>query len=324
MAKYIISDIFEGNYPISQGYGENPSYYSQFNLKGHEGVDWKTPIGVKITSPFDYEIIRDVDDPKSGNYGDYIVVWDPKQLCAVWYCHLSENYVSIGQKGKKGDILGKTGNSGNTTGPHLHVNFVETDSKKNRLNTSNGYQGFLNILDTNLVEWKIGNESNQNVNNTNNNSLPSELLHYSEKWKEIAVSKGLDVNSATFIDFRNIDMIIAGVRQTYEIEVNDKNNVIKNQNQQINDRNSDIVELTNKTITLGNAIESQNMQIKSLQDQAKKIPSLMEENKQLSEMKEEWNRRETDYIKINKELRKENEELKKNWFISMLKAIFKK
>lgn len=156
MSKYILSDIFEGNYPITQKYGERPAYYKQFNLAGHEGIDFKTPIGTDILSPFDGKIIRDIDDPKSGAYGNYLVDWDQKQKCAVWFCHLSVNFVKIGDVVKKGQVLGRTGNTGNSTGPHLHFNFVETDAVGNRLNLKNGYQGFLNSLDPKLVQWVLG------------------------------------------------------------------------------------------------------------------------------------------------------------------------
>lgn len=157
MAKYIIGDIFKGDYPISQFYAQRPEYYKQFGLNGHEGVDWATPTGVEIVAPFDGEILRDAEAPGDKNYGNFIAVWDPKQKIAVWFAHLLENYVSLGQKVKKGQVLGKTDNSGNSSGAHLHVNLTEGNDQKERLNTKNGYQGFLNILDPKLVEWKLGN-----------------------------------------------------------------------------------------------------------------------------------------------------------------------
>lgn len=151
--KYTISDIFEGNYPVSQKYGNNPTYYQQFGLKGHEGVDWATPVGIKLIVPFATgKILRTGWDPQ---YGYYIVIWDVTQKCAVWYCHLSSINVFAGQSIPRGKLVGYTGASGNVTGPHLHCNFVETDANANRLNTNNGYQGFLNILDTNLVTWQL-------------------------------------------------------------------------------------------------------------------------------------------------------------------------
>lgn len=156
---YKLSDIFEGNYPISQKYGNNKAYYLKVSggtLKnGHEGVDWATPTGVKILAPFNGIILRDIEASVKNVYGGHIVVWDPVQRCAVWFCHLSANSVYRGQIVKAGQVLGRTGNTGNTTGPHLHVNFVQTDAYGNRLNTNNGSLGFLNILDPKLVQWKL-------------------------------------------------------------------------------------------------------------------------------------------------------------------------
>lgn len=146
MAKYKLSDLFEGNYKISQDFGANPAYYAQWGLAGHEGTDFATPIGVNVLAPFDGFILQDQDNPRSGEYGEYVVIWDPVQKCAVWYCHLDSNFVSLGQKVTKGQIVGKTGNSGNTTGPHLHVNFVITDAYGNRLNTNNGFGGNIDLM----------------------------------------------------------------------------------------------------------------------------------------------------------------------------------
>lgn len=162
MAKYTLTDIFEGNYPVSQYFGQRPEYYKQFGLLGHEGVDWATPVGSPMLCPFDVGIvIRDDDDPKLGAYGNHLVIWDKRQKCAVWYCHLSKNNVKPGDIIQKGEVVALSGNSGNSTGAHVHVNFVETDANGNRLNMTNGYQGFLNILDANLVKWRLGEQAKE-------------------------------------------------------------------------------------------------------------------------------------------------------------------
>jgi murein DD-endopeptidase MepM/ murein hydrolase activator NlpD len=153
MAKYVLYDLFEGDYKVSQYYGANIPYYIKFGLLGHEGVDWATPVGVKVLCPFTKgQVLRSGWDKQ---YGWYVVIWDKIQKCAVWYCHLSKISVSAGQNVSRGTTVGLTGSSGNVRGPHLHVNFVETDANANRLNKLNGRQGFLNILDPNLVRWVL-------------------------------------------------------------------------------------------------------------------------------------------------------------------------
>lgn len=157
MAKYVLTDIFEGNYPVSQLFGARPSYYQSISggtLKGHEGVDWATPVGVKLLVPFESgAVLRTGWD---GIYGYYVVLWDLKQLCAVWYCHLSEIAAKPGQRLTRGFVVGRTGATGNVSGAHVHVNFCETSEYGWRINTANGYQGFRNMLNSYLVSWKLG------------------------------------------------------------------------------------------------------------------------------------------------------------------------
>lgn len=151
MAKYKIGSLFQTPIAVTQRYGVNSDYYKQFGLAGHEGVDFGTQNGTPFLSPFNGVILRDIFNDKS--YGNFSVVWDSQQLCAVWFCHLQDVTTKVGDKVTKGQILGHTNNTGNSSGPHCHVNFVATDAQGNRLNKDNGYQGFLNILDTNLVEF---------------------------------------------------------------------------------------------------------------------------------------------------------------------------
>ncbi len=151
-----LSDCFIGNFPETQGYGANPDYYKQFGLAGHEGIDFGMPEGTPVISAHDGVVVRDLDNPVEGkNYGIYCVVWDTVQKCATYYCHLSSNVVSVGQKVVKGQLLGYSGNTGNTTGPHLHFNLCRTDEQGNRINTDNGYLGFINANDKRIALWEI-------------------------------------------------------------------------------------------------------------------------------------------------------------------------
>lgn len=179
MAKYSLGSIFQSDFPVTQVYGANPDYYGQFGLAGHEGVDYGTPNGTPFIAPFDGIILRDTFNDK--DYGNFTVVWDPTQLCAVWFCHLQDVTTIAGVKVTKGEILGHTNNTGNTTGPHCHVNFVETDALGNRLNTTNGFQGFLNILDTNLVSFaQVSPPPAPNPQFTDQTKIPALLLTSSD------------------------------------------------------------------------------------------------------------------------------------------------
>ncbi len=155
MAKYQVSDIFIGNYRVSQYFGANAAYYSRFGLPGHEGTDWATPSGTRLLVPFARG--RVIRSGSYGVYGYHVVIWDASQLCAIWYCHLAQlPYVVVGQTYNRNTVVGVTGNTGNSSGAHLHCNFVETDVDGKRLNRYNAYQGFRNILNPYLVGWQLG------------------------------------------------------------------------------------------------------------------------------------------------------------------------
>lgn len=85
----------------------------------HTGQDFPTPIGtmVRSTNSGIVEVSRDLN----GSYGRYIVVRDranPK--IAVYYAHLSAREVRAGQQVTAGQVIGRSGNTGNSRGPHLH------------------------------------------------------------------------------------------------------------------------------------------------------------------------------------------------------------
>lgn len=260
MAKYQIGDIFQGSYPVTQVYGNNPDYYKQFGFAGHEGVDWGTPVGVNILAPFKRNIIlQDQDDPRSGAYGNYIVVWDPEQKCAIWYCHESLNNVALGQEFPQGTVLAQTGNTGNTTGPHLHVNFVETDANGVRLNQNNGFKGMLNILDPNLVEWTLGQKpAPEPTTPVVGNTYKGYDLTNQDSMK-VAVDVLVRVQNGEFIDKPEYDRV---------------QQLVTNLNQQINDRNNDIAKLNSQLSTLKTQLANATLRIDSLTSLAKQIPDL--------------------------------------------------
>ncbi|CCV06517.1 conserved hypothetical protein [Mesorhizobium metallidurans STM 2683] len=82
----------------------------------HSGMDFRAAIGVpaKVTAP---GVV--VKAGWNGGYGRMVEI-DHGQGFTTRFAHLSEIGVRVGQKLDAGDVIGKTGNSGRSTGPHLH------------------------------------------------------------------------------------------------------------------------------------------------------------------------------------------------------------
>lgn len=63
----------------------------------------------------------------SSSYGHYVVVYHGPGNSTL-YAHMSSRKVSVGQQVKQGDVLGVTGSTGHSTGPHLHFEVKENDT----------------------------------------------------------------------------------------------------------------------------------------------------------------------------------------------------
>lgn len=100
---------------ITSYYGPRMSHYSE-RVKMHEGLDVGAPIGTDIIAPAD-GIVKVAN--KNPGFGNYIEIDHGYGLETV-FGHNSVNFVRKGQKVKRGEIIGKTGNTGLSTGPHLH------------------------------------------------------------------------------------------------------------------------------------------------------------------------------------------------------------
>lgn len=139
--------LFRSQFKITQEFGVNSDYYKKFGLKAHEGLD-VIPTG-SVWDVFALEdgiVVKDEDNAVSGAYGKYVTIWSPSIKKATQYCHLASNSVSNGQQVKKGDVIGVMGSTGNSTGPHLHLNLFEVDDNGVRLNKNNGYLGGIDPL----------------------------------------------------------------------------------------------------------------------------------------------------------------------------------
>jgi len=92
----------------------------------HDGIDIAAPIGTPVYAPADGKVILAKDD--KNKFGKHIKI-SHGDTYETMYSHLSELKVKEGQIIKKGDVIGAIGNTGLSTGPHLHYE-VSKDGEK--------------------------------------------------------------------------------------------------------------------------------------------------------------------------------------------------
>lgn len=255
---------FKGGLKITQQFGVNASYYKQFGLAGHEGIDC-----VPVDSDWDLyaiedgTVVRDIDNAGSGGaYGITVVILSRSR--AWWYCHLTENYVKAGQTVKRGDKIGKMGSTGNSSGPHLHLGLRLADDQGNAINTNNGYQGFVDPL--RVLEQINFQETNQPMN--------AEDQKYADEFRKLMAYKSFYEYAERVIkDLQDHEQTEKELR----LEIDQKSNVITNLNQQINDRNNDITKLQASISTLEAQVQELVTQRDLALEQAKQVPSLKEQ-----------------------------------------------
>lgn len=105
-----------GNTPFAT---KNPQVY---NGKGHTGVDFAASIGTPVYSALEGTVIGVANTdlaPRCYSYGKWIMVKHKNGLSTL-YAHLSLQIVRNGDQVTTGQLIGYSGNTGYSTGPHLH------------------------------------------------------------------------------------------------------------------------------------------------------------------------------------------------------------
>ena len=98
--------------------------------KFHYGLDFTAPIGTPIYSTADGKIqyIIKATDKSSRGYGNLIII-DHGYGYRTLYAHMHKFSVKVGQEIKRGKIIGFVGNTGLSTGPHLHYEVIRNGRK---------------------------------------------------------------------------------------------------------------------------------------------------------------------------------------------------
>jgi murein DD-endopeptidase MepM/ murein hydrolase activator NlpD len=114
---------------VTSGFGTRKSPFTGRRIM-HSGIDIATKTGTSIQAPADGIVSF---SGTKGSFGKVLVI-DHGYGYVTFYGHCSKLMKNVGDKVKRGDIVAKVGNSGRSTGPHLHyevrVNGVATNPTK--------------------------------------------------------------------------------------------------------------------------------------------------------------------------------------------------
>lgn len=119
----------------------------------HYALDITMPVGVDIFAATDHIILETGED--IGGFGTYIKARNDRYL--YYYGHLSEKIAKPKARVRAGELIGRSGNTGGSTGPHLHFEIRDFSGKK--LNPLFFMQGTLKIKDSIVQEFGLQSNS---------------------------------------------------------------------------------------------------------------------------------------------------------------------
>lgn len=119
----------QNDFTLSAGYGyrRDPIYGT---TRFHEGIDFASPTGTPVYATADAVVTSADRKPGYGNCIDL----DHGYNYLTRYAHLSQILVEQGQKVKRGELIGKVGSTGKSTGSHLHYEVRFKEETQNPVN----------------------------------------------------------------------------------------------------------------------------------------------------------------------------------------------
>ncbi len=107
---------YKGRFRVSSAFNPARRHPVTGRIAPHKGVDFSMPVGTPVYATGDGEITRVKNHPFAGKYIE--IQHDGRYLTR--YLHLSSINVRRGEKVKRGEQIARSGNTGRSTGPHLH------------------------------------------------------------------------------------------------------------------------------------------------------------------------------------------------------------
>jgi murein DD-endopeptidase MepM/ murein hydrolase activator NlpD len=122
------------NYQLGDGFKFRNIHPVLGTPRMHYGQDFEVPYGTDIYATGDGKVLE--SGWNSEGFGNYIVI-DHGYGLQTTYGHLSEIKVTKGDILKRGDLIGLSGSTGTSSGPHLHYQIDQFGEHKNPINFFN-------------------------------------------------------------------------------------------------------------------------------------------------------------------------------------------
>lgn len=120
---------FEGRYRLSSHFNPRRTHPVTGRISPHKGTDFAMPIGTAVQTPANGRVEKVGNHPAAGRY----VVIRHDNGYKTRYLHLSKPLVSNGQRVAMGERIALSGNTGRSTGPHLHYEVMVNNSQVNAM-----------------------------------------------------------------------------------------------------------------------------------------------------------------------------------------------
>ena len=153
-----------GRYRISSHFNPNRRHPITKQVRPHKGTDYATPIGTKALAISDGIVTRVGHHPAAGRH----LTIQHNDTYSTRYLHLNKILVRQGQRVSIGDVVAHTGNTGMSTGPHLHfelhrngaaVNYVTHVLPEGKQLEPNQMLAFRELVNQYLAKLNIDSES---------------------------------------------------------------------------------------------------------------------------------------------------------------------
>jgi murein DD-endopeptidase MepM/ murein hydrolase activator NlpD len=169
--------------PGAAGKGWSGGFGEQRYYGAHQGIDIPLAEGTKVYAAADGKISAAQSGQGARSYGLYVKIKHSDKYETL-YAHLSRIDVSVGQQVTKGQLIGLSGNTGFSTGPHLHFGLYKNGSAVD----PSGY--ISDDLTGGVERWSAGNNGGKNNSNPVGASASGSIL-------DLVVNPGASITSAS-------------------------------------------------------------------------------------------------------------------------------